>query len=102
LIPILTTQRSAISSPAPSTQGISAITSYTVTPHVGSTLRTPVTVAGSPPATTTTITGLSGGSPGTAYTFTVVATNASGTGAMSVPSGSVTVTGTLYPYAATV
>jgi len=101
-IPNHTTNQANVSWTAPSTQGTSAITSYTVTPHVGSSLRTPVIVAGSPPATTTTITGLSGGSPGTAYTFTVVATNATGTGAISAPSGSVTVTGTSYPYAATV
>ena len=57
--------------------GGSAITSYTVTPFIGSTAQTPVTVTGSPPATSTTVTGLTNG---TAYTFTVSATNAIGTG----------------------
>ena len=100
-IPNHTTNQAKVSWSAPTVTGTSAITSYTVTPHVGSTLRTPVIVTGSPPATTTTITGLSGGSPGTAYTFTVTAANSSGSGPSSAPSGSVTVTGTSYPYAGT-
>ena len=58
---------------APSNGG-STITSYTVTPYIGSTAQTPTTVSGSPPATSATITGLTNG---TAYTFTVTATNAS-------------------------
>ena len=66
---------------APSSTGGSAITSYTVTPFIGSTAQTPVTVTGSPPATSTTVTGLTNG---TAYTFTVSATNATGTGPASV------------------
>ena len=57
---------------APSNGG-SAITSYTVTPFIGTTAQTPTTVTGSPPATTATVTGLTNG---TAYTFTVTATNA--------------------------
>ena len=52
---------------APSDGG-SPITSYTVTPFIGTTAQTPTTVTGSPPATTTTVTGLTNG---TAYTFTV-------------------------------
>ena len=62
---------------APSNGG-SAITSYTLTPYVGTTAQTPTTVSGSPPSTTATVTGLTNG---TAYTFTVSATNAVGTGA---------------------
>ena len=54
---------------APSDGG-SPITSYTVTPFIGTTAQTPTTVTGSPPATTTTVTGLTNG---TAYTFTVSA-----------------------------
>ena len=61
---------------APSNGG-STITKYTVTPFIGSTAQTPVTVTGSPPATSTTVTGLTNG---TSYTFTVSATNAIGTG----------------------
>ena len=67
---------------APSSNGGSAITSYTVTPYIGSTAQTPVTVTGNPPATSTTVTGLTNG---TAYTFTVSATNAIGTGPASAP-----------------
>ena len=65
--------------------GGSAITSYTVTPWVGTTAQSPVVV--SPPALNTTITGLANG---TAYTFTVSATNAIGTGPASAPSSAVT------------
>ena len=101
-IPNHTTNQAKVSWTAPTTAGTSTIASYTVTPQVGSTLRTPMIVTGAPPATTATITGLSGGSPGTAYTFTVVATNGSGSGPSSAPSNSVTVTGTSYPYAGTV
>ena len=77
----------AVSWAAPTNTGGSAITSYTVTPFIGSTAQTPVTVTGSPPATSTTVTGLTNG---TAYTFTVSATNVNGTGPASTPSNSVT------------
>ncbi len=82
---------------APSNGG-SAITSYTVFPFIGTTAQTPVTVTGSPPATTTTVSGLTNG---TAYTFTVTATNAIGTGPASAPSNSVTPTGPTVPAAPT-
>ena len=75
----------SVSWTAPGSGG-SAITSYTVTPYVGSAAQTPVTVSGSPPATTATVTGLTNG---TSYTFTVSATNAVGTGPASSPSNAV-------------
>jgi Fibronectin type III domain/Putative Ig domain len=71
--------------------GGSAITSYAVTPHAGTTALAPVTVTGVPPATGTTVTGLANG---TAYTFTVTATNAVGTSPASAASAPVTPTAT--------
>ena len=72
---------------APSTNGGSAITTYTITPYIGSTAQTPTTVTGNPPATSATVSGLT---DGTTYTFTVTATNAAGTGPPSSPSNAVT------------
>lgn len=71
---------------APSNGG-SPITSYTVTPFMGSTQQPPTIVSGSPPATSASIAGLTNG---TAYTFTVSATNAVGQGPASVASNPVT------------
>jgi hypothetical protein len=70
---------------APASGG--AVTSYKITPYVGSTAQTPTTINGSPPATATTITGLT---TGTAYTFTVQAINPTGSGPVSAQSNSVT------------
>ena len=78
--------------------GGSPLTSYTVTPFIGATAQTPVTVTGTPPATSTTVTGLTNG---TAYTFTVTATNAIGTGPASAASNSVTPTAPTAPAAPT-
>ncbi len=71
---------------APSNGG-STITSYKITPYIGTTAQTATTITGTPPATSATITGLTNG---TAYTFTVTATNAIGSGPASSPSNAVT------------
>jgi len=71
---------------APSSGG-STITSYTVTPYIGTTPQTPTVITGGPPATNVTINGLGSG---TSYTFTVAATNSIGTGPESAASNAVT------------
>jgi hypothetical protein len=83
---------------APTNNGGSTITTYTVTPFIGAAAQTPVTVTGSPPATSTTVPGLTNG---TSYTFTVSATNANGTGPASSPSNAVTPSGPTVPGAPT-
>ncbi len=80
----------AVSWAVPSDGG-SAITSYTVTPYIGTTAQMPTTVTGNPPATSATVSGLTNG---TTYTFAVSATNAVGTGPGSSPSNPVTPTST--------
>ena len=65
---------------APSSSGSSSISSYTITPYIGSTAQSTTTVSGSPPATSATLSGLTNG---TTYTFTVSATNSTGPGAAS-------------------
>ncbi len=76
---------------APTFNG-TGITGYVVTPHVGSTSRTPITFAST--VTTQAILNLSGG---TAYTFTINAINALGTGIPSDPSAASTPTGSALP-----
>jgi predicted phage tail protein len=76
----------AVSWTAPADGG-SPLTSYTVTPFIGTAAQTPTTVTGSPPATSVTVSGLSAG---TTYTFKVSATNAVGTGPQSAASNAVT------------
>jgi hypothetical protein len=87
----------AVSWTAPPNNG-SGITSYTITPFVGSEAKTPTTISGSPPATNATVTGLSNG---TTYTFKIVATNAAGSGPASAASNSVTPTAVTTPSAPT-
>src|SRR5215469_2656167 len=79
---------------APSNNGGSTITKYTVTPFIGSAAQTPVTVTGSPPATSANVSGLTNG---TSYTFTVTAANALGAGPASPPSNVVTPNGPTVP-----
>ena len=84
----------SVSWTAPSSGG--PVSSYTVTPFIGTTAQTPKTV--NAPTTSTTVTGLT---PGQAYTFTVRATNPSGSGPASAPSNAVTPTGAVAPGAPT-
>jgi hypothetical protein len=67
--------------------GASPITSYTVTPFIGTAAQTATIVSGSPPATSVTVPGLANG---TAYTFKVTASNAFGPGPASAASNAVT------------
>src|SRR5207248_7348165 len=66
---------------APSSGG--SVTTYTVTPFIGSTAQAPVQVTGNPAPTAATVTGLTNG---TTYTFTVSAANPTGPGGTSAPS----------------
>ncbi|WP_345802859.1 fibronectin type III domain-containing protein [Microbacterium sp. AZCO] len=86
--------RSTVSWSAPANGG-DPITSYTITPYIGTTAQTPTTITGAPPATTATVTGLTNG---TGYTFTVRATNSIGSSAESARSNTV-VPGTAPPIA---
>ena len=79
---------------APSSDGGSPITGFTVTPYVGSSAQTPVQVSGAS-TTSTTITGLTNG---TAYTFQVTAQNGVGTSSTAT-SGSVTPEETIFDFA---
>ena len=72
---------------APASNGGSPITSYRVTPYIGTTAQAPVSVTA--PASSKTITGLTGGTP---YTFKVAAINTIGTGPDSSASNVVTPT----------
>ena len=74
------------------------MTSYRITPYVGSTPQAPTTVNGSPPATSKTITGLT---TGTTYRFTVQALNANGGGPLSSHSNAVTPQAPVVPSAPT-
>ena len=73
---------------APSNGG-SPITSYTVTPYIGSNAQPSTTITGAPPAANATIAGLTNG---TSYSFTVTATNAVGSGPASEHSNTATPT----------
>ena len=85
---------------APSSNGGSSVTSYTVTPYVGGVAQSSLVtnVGGNPPATSVTVSGLTNG---TSYTFTVSATNVVGTGPASAASNAVTPTAPTVPGAPT-
>jgi hypothetical protein len=78
---------------APSDDGGSAITGYTVTPFDGATALTPTTVSS---GTSTLVTGLTAG---TSYTFTVKATNGAGTGAASTASAAAVAQSSIFEFA---
>ena len=63
------------------------VTTYTITPYIGSTAQTPTTVTGNPAPTTGVVSGLTNG---TTYTFTVTASNPAGSGPASAQSNAVT------------
>ncbi len=88
------TAQALLSWTAPSNNGGSSITSYTVTPYIGASAQTPLETGAS--ATSTIVKGLTNGS---AYTFTVAATNAAGTGVPSSASGAVTPQDTIFDFA---
>jgi hypothetical protein len=77
----------------PSSNGGSAITGYTVTPHVGSTAQKSVEVGAG--ATSMIIKGLTNG---TSYTFTVTAKNVVGSGSPSTASGAVVPHDTIFDF----
>ena len=79
-------QSAVVAWSAPANNG-SPITSYTITPYIGSAAQSATVITGTPPATGGTVNGLTNG---TGYTFTVAATNGVGTGPASTPSNQVT------------
>jgi Domain of unknown function (DUF4082)/Fibronectin type III domain/Mo-co oxidoreductase dimerisation domain len=87
------TSRALVSWTAPTSNGGSPITGYTITPYIGSTAQ--ATTAAAASATSATVTGLTNG---TAYTFTVKATNSIGTSPESTPSSSATPINTIFDF----
>ena len=79
---------------APSDDGGSAISSYTITPFIGTTAQSPVQVNDGS-AASATVTGLANG---TAYTFKVSATNGVGTGSASSASSAITPQDTIFDF----
>ncbi len=78
--------------------GGGAVTTYTITPYIGSTAQPTTTVTGTPPATSIAINGLTANK---SYTFTVQASNGKGAGSVSESSNAVTPTGPTAPGAPT-
>ena len=79
---------------APASTGGGPLTSYIVTPYIGTSAQTPVVLAAS--ATSATIGGLSNG---TSYTFTVTAANSAGSGPPSGASAAVIPRDTIFNFA---
>jgi hypothetical protein len=79
---------------APSEEGGSPITGYTITPYIGSAAQTPASAAAS--ATSTVVKGLTNG---TSYTFKVSATNSIGAGVASAASPAVVPQDTIFDLA---
>ncbi len=79
------TARSRSAGPRPASDGGAAITSYRITPYIGSNAQSPIQTGST--ATSRTITSLTNG---TAYTFRVAATNSAGTGPDSTASAAIT------------
>jgi hypothetical protein len=79
---------------APTTSG--PVTTYTITPYIGSTAQPATIIKGAPPVTSATISGLTNG---TSYTFAVQASNANGAGPVSEQSNPVTPTSPTAPAA---
>jgi len=79
---------------APSSDGDSPLTGYTITPYAGTTAQAATSVG--PSTTATTINELTNG---TTYTFTVTATNAIGNSPASAPSSAVTPQSTVFDFA---
>ena len=90
------TNQARVSWTAPASDGGSPLTSYTITPYIGTEEQPATTVKGSPPATSATVTGLTNG---TSYTFKVAATNEAGTSPPSDASGAVTPRNTIFDFA---
>jgi hypothetical protein len=80
---------------APSSDGGSPISGYTITPFIGTTAQTPTQVTNGS-TTSATVTGLTNG---TAYTFTVSATNGTA-GSQSSPSAAITPEDTIFDFTA--
>ncbi|MBV9920947.1 MAG: DUF4082 domain-containing protein, partial [Pseudonocardia sp.] len=91
---LIASSQAVVNWTAPDDDG-SPITSYTVTPYLGSTAQTPAQVNDGS-ATSATVTGLTNGA---SYTFTVSATNALGTGPASAASNAVTPEDTIFDFA---